>query len=192
MQYLALWAEHFYMASSPWRILFNDNIFIVTCYRLTDIIYLPNNIRDLIVWKLLNRHTEENSFTRNHGVATSLTGIYVSGGRRRRLGVAMVEGHTKPGKRDKYLLEQGFSLWSTIRAILTSPPLGRQKMPVSRCARLKNDRRGAKPGSTALPLFLALSHPLSFLPPLFVFLHLDPPLSCHPSPSRDDASSLLL
>lgn len=104
----------------------------------------------------------------------------------------MVEGHTKPGKRDKYLLEQGFSLWSTIRAILTSPPLGRQKMPVSRCARLKNDRRGAKPGSTALPLFLALSHPLSFLPSLFVFLHLDPPLSCHPSPSRDDALSLLL
>lgn len=32
-------------------------------------------------------------------------------------------------------------------------------MPVSRCARLKNDRRGAKPGSTAPPLFLPL--PLS-------------------------------
>jgi len=33
--------------------------------------------RDIIVPKL-NRHTEKNSFTRNHDVATSLTGIYVS------------------------------------------------------------------------------------------------------------------
>lgn len=37
-------------------------------------------------------------------------------------------------------------------------------MPVSRCARLKNDRRGAKPGSTALPLFLSFSRSLSFYP----------------------------
>lgn len=57
-------------------------------------------------------------------------------------------------------MEQGFSLWSTIRAILTSPLLGRQKMPVSRCARLKNDRRGAKTWfdcSSSLSLFLFLS-----------------------------------
>lgn len=49
-------------------------------------------------------------------------------------------------------------------------------MPVSRCARLKNDRRGAKPGSTASP-----SLSLSFFVFLLVFLYLDPPLSCHPS-----------
>jgi len=65
-------------------------------------------------------------------------------------------------------------------------------MPVSRCARLKNDRRGAKPGSTALPLGLSLSLSLSFFPFLLVFLHLDPLLSCHLSPSRDDALSFPL
>lgn len=53
-------------------------------------------------------------------------------------------------------------------------------MPVSRCARLKNDRRGAKPGPTALPLCLSLSRSLSFLAPLLVFLYVDPPLSCQP------------
>lgn len=31
---------------------------------------------DVIVRKLLNRHAEENSFTRNHDAARSLTGIY--------------------------------------------------------------------------------------------------------------------
>lgn len=83
-------------------------------------------------------------------------------------------GDTRSREKDKYLSEQGFSLWSTIRAILTSPPLGRQKMPVSRCARLKNDRRGAKPGSTALLLspFHLLSRSLSSFSRVSQFLAL--------------------
>lgn len=115
-----------------------------------------NAIRDVILRKLLNKHTKENSFTWNHDAVTSLTS---------RTNTGVDQGwrwrrDTRSREKDKYLLEQGFSPWSAIRAILTSPLLGRQKMPVSRCARLKNDRRGAKPGSTAPPLFLPL--PLSF------------------------------
>lgn len=86
-------------------------------------------------------------------------------------------GDTRSREKDKYLSEQGFSLWSTIRAILTSPPLGRQKMPVSRCARLKNDRRGAKPGSTAL--LLSPSHLLS----RSLASHNSSPLVSHPCSS---------
>lgn len=138
-----------------------------------------NAIRDVILRKLLNKHTKENSFTWNHDAVTSLTS---------RTNTGVDQGwrwrrDTRSREKDKYLLEQGFSPWSAIRAILTSPLLGRQKMPVSRCARLKNDRRGAKPGSTAPPLFLPLPLSLSFFLFLLVFLYLDPPLFCHPSPS---------
>lgn len=96
-------------------------------------------------------------------------------------------GDTRSREKDKYLSEQGFSLWSTIRAILTSPPLGRQKMPVSRCARLKNDRRGAKPGSTALLLspFHLLSRSLSPFP------HNSSPLVSHPCFSLSRATTCL-
>lgn len=90
-------------------------------------------------------------------------------------------GDTRSREKDKYLSEQGFSLWSTIRAILTSPPLGRQKMPVSRCARLKNDRRGAKPGSTAL--LLSPSHPSRVLSPRSLASHNSSPLVSHPCSS---------
>lgn len=83
-------------------------------------------------------------------------------------------GDTRSREKDKYLSEQGFSLSSTIRAILTSPSLGRQKMPVSRCARLKNDRRGAKPGSTAL--LLSPSHPSRVLSPRSLASHNSSPL----------------
>lgn len=56
-------------------------------------------------------------------------------------------------------------------------------MPVSRCARLKNDRRGAWPNLVRLLLYHLLSLPLSLSLSLSFPLFLD----CHPSPTRDDA-----
>lgn len=115
--------------------------------------------------------------------------IHTSGKRGHRLGDGDDGGDKRRDtwnrEKDKYLSEHGFSLWSTIRAILTSLRLGRQKMPVSRCARLKNDRRGAEPGSTALVLSPSLS--LSRFP--LVFFCLDPSPRYHPFSSRNDASS---
>lgn len=85
-------------------------------------------------------------------------------------------GDTQSWEKDKYL--SGVRS----RAFLFGPPLeqferllgsGRQKMPVSRCARLKNDRRGAEPDSTALS------------PSLFLSLSLFPSCSSHHPRARD-------
>lgn len=72
-------------------------------------------------------------------------------------------------------------------------------MPVSRCARLKNDRRGAEPGPTALLLSHSLGRLLSVSPCFSLSLPSPPsppaiprPLCIIPFPSRNDASSFPL
>lgn len=74
------------------------------------------------------------------------------------------------GKKISTCRGTAFLFGSAIRAILTSSA-GRQKMPVSRCARLKNDRRGAEPPSFSSPVLLLSS--------LYLFL-LDPSRPFHP------------